>query len=267
MTESSTPTDDQTAAQADPDPSTDQAGAAQPDAPPAEPEAPAAYHPENLAEDLRGETDQATIDKLIAARDSEAKRAEGLRKKLGLNTVPKDAAEYGDPTLSPDFAEKGLYKADDPVMDAARTAAQKVGMPVEMFQVFVGEVYEKGLDGALAEPVDLAAEAEAVGGQAAFDEARSSLGTQIEALAAKGRVSEAEKQELENLTVTAAGQSALAKLLGNQASPGVVTGGTGEAAQSNRERAREMMKDARYDSSSPQFDAKFVADVRALFNS
>lgn len=102
----------------------------------------ATYRPDGLAANLIGEDDRATIDKLTKA-------LKGFQRDASKQGVPDKPDGY---VIKPsgDDDEIGNFLAENeqlvPVLDTARAAALKAGMPMAMFEAFIREYAQNGID-------------------------------------------------------------------------------------------------------------------------
>lgn len=215
------------------------------------------YRPEGLPDDLVGESDKATIDKLAA--------------KLAASPAAPDTVDgYGELIFGDDFVKAfGAPAGDDKALSLARDVALKAGMPADMFQAFVPGLLEAAVKGGLIErPFDLNKEIEAAGGQEAFDKAEAELSGRLKGLEAQGKLEAAGVAELQGTLTTAAGQKAMTSLFAMLGERGIDTGkgqSTG-AKYATKADIEAAMADDRYNTKSLKFDQRYADEVDAALS-
>jgi hypothetical protein len=230
-----------------------------------------AYRPEGLADDFAGETDQETIDKLLAGVTEATKRADGLRKKLG-EGVPKSADEYPELSFSEDFVSKHGNPApkDDPVLDIVKSKAMEAGISAEAYNGFVTGVLEAAAEkGLLEAPFDPNAEFEKAGGKEAYERRMHALDQRLDGLVSQEKLTADQRELAKAFQATADGMGLFEAIFGLASEKGVQLDGDaspGSGSVRSLDDVKKRMDDPRYDSTSKDFDPEFVAETRRMFD-
>lgn len=170
----------------------------------AEAEAPAPYLPDGLPANMRGATDQETIDKL-------AKGYANARKAISkAGKPPADVEGY-----SVDDAELAEALSGDEnvaAVNAFKAAALSAGVTNEQFNTLLADVMANTADLVTGDAIDAEAEVEKMGGAEAAKKLQDPVIQWGESLVAKGVLTAGERDAMAPLLATADGTKALWKI-------------------------------------------------------
>jgi len=220
---------------------------------------PAAWTKLDIPPHLKGETAEATLEKLFPAfngyRQAEAKRG----------PVGKSAADYA---YTPDEALKPWIKGgDDPLLKSFQAAALEEGLPLSVAKNIIDKTFkplvEKGL---IAKPYNPQAEHDGVAkligkegpqNKEAVTTFVRELETWTDNVGKQLGLSETGAAELGSLTYTAGGVEVLKALQDRFGQAGMAIGGRGAGQKLSKAELDEMGKDPRVDPYSAKFDKAF----------
>ncbi|SNY93511.1 hypothetical protein SAMN04515647_3810 [Cohaesibacter sp. ES.047] len=221
------------------------------------------YRPEGLDEAFHGETDQETIDKLMAGI-SDAKPV-----------LPEDITGYD---YSPSDELKDYFEEkDDPILNAAKSAALKHGIAPDVFQNFINDTFgDPVAQGLIAPAYDPKKEmdtlANMLGGDAkvaekAINDAEAVAGNIAQTL----KLPEGAGAFFQGMAETAPGVMIIRAVQGLAKERGIPLGGNDAGASSHfsKEQLENLGADPRINPSSGKYDAelrkKYDASFQALY--
>lgn len=221
---------------------------------------PQAYYPQDLPDTFRGTNDRETIDKLYGEISSRPKPP----------AAAKDYKyEFGD-----DFTKKFGDLKDDPVLPMWSEIAHEIGLDNKTAQDVVPKLYEKLTKaGLIPEPVDMDKELlklepdekDPVRRTAKAATRVTAIANTLKGLETRGILNKTDMLRLGVMYSDAANVAAfekIMKLLPAEHGP-QGGGGQGSPAGLTKESVTNAMKDPRYDSLSPKYDAAYRARVDA----
>lgn len=227
------------------------------------------FLPANLKADKPEERFGRLADAWKEQRDRDAARP----------VPPKTAAEY---PFEPSEKAKPYFQAEkDPMLDLAREAALKAGLPKEAFGGFVNTLYEAAVDkGLLAPPYDPIAEGKRIAERVApgkpWEQAKpevARLVADMESFAGvlgdRLKLSDGGKALLKTFADEAGGVEvlqALSGVLGRDPAFGAGGGSAGSGGWT-KESLDKAVADPRYQLDSPQYDKAYREQVEAGFRS
>nr|WP_319389275.1 hypothetical protein [uncultured Cohaesibacter sp.] len=221
------------------------------------------YRPDGLDEAFHGETDQETIDKLMAGiKDAKPQLPEDVS---GYDFTPAEGLEGY-------FSEK-----DDPLLNSAKAAALKNGIAPNVLQSFINDTFgDPVAKGVIAPPFNPKAEidglAKMLGGdtkvaEKAINDADAIAGN----LAKTMGLPEAAAGFFEGMAETASGVMVIRAIQKMAGEKGIALGGqdAGATTHFSRETLKSMGADPRIDPQSPKYDPdvrkKYDDSYRALY--
>lgn len=221
------------------------------------------YRPEGLDESFHGETDRETIDKLMA----------GIKDAKPI--LPEDVSGY---EFTPSEGLRGFFgDKDDPLMNSAKAAALKNGIPPDVLQNFINDTFGDPVSqGVIAPPFNPKAEidglAKMLGGDAkvaekAINDAEAIAGN----LAKTMGLPEAAAGFFEGMAETGSGVMVIRAIQKMASEKGIPLGGqdAGATTHFSKETLKKMGADPRIDPQSTKYDPevrkKYDASYQALY--
>ena len=221
------------------------------------------YRPDGLDESFHGATDRETIDKLMA----------GI--KDATPSLPEDVSGY---EFTPSEGLEGYFgDKDDPLMNSAKAAALKNGIPPDVLQSFINDTFgDPVAKGMIAPPFNPKAEidglAKMLGGdtkaaEKAINDAEAIAGN----LAKTMGLPEAAAGFFEGMAETGSGVMVIRAIQKIAGEKGIPLGGqdAGATTHFSKETLKKMGADPRIDPQSPKYDPevrkKYDDSYRALY--
>jgi hypothetical protein len=208
------------------------------------------YRPEGLAEDYHGDTDQETIDRLMAQVNADKPQ------------LPEDVSGY---EFAPDDDLKSYFgNADDPLLNSAKAAALECGMTPDQFQNFINKTFKGPVaDGLLTPPFDPKKEFDTLAGylntdpQGAEKAANDALAI-AENMGKNLKLPESAQGFMSGMSEIADGIMIIRAIENIAKEKGISLGETnnsGSSALFSKSELQAMGADPRVDPSSPKYDA------------
>jgi len=192
--------------------------------------------PEHLAE-LKGKTDQETIDKLAG--------------KLGEQARPPEKPDGYELSLSDDFKQKFGDLSDDEVLPIWRDIAHKNGLSNEQFNGAISELYSQlSENGILDDPINVGEEMKKLApGVSDPEQVKARAGKrinaavgQVEGLVKRGVLNRAEANIVTAMAASAEGVMALEKVLKLGGEHGLQGGGEGGGANAGKSEYQQRLE-------------------------
>lgn len=221
------------------------------------------YRPDGLEENYFGETDQETIDKLMA----------GI--KDATPQLPEDVSGY---EFTPAVGLEGYFgEKDDPLLNSAKAAALKNGITPDVLQSFINDTFgDPVAKGVIAPPFNPKAEidglAKMLGGDSKVAEKAINDADAIAGNLAKTMgLPEAAASFFEGMAETASGVMVIRAIQKMAGEKGVALGGqdAGATTHFSRETLKNMSADPRIDPQTTKYDPdlrkKYDDSYKALY--